>query len=73
MSDAQEKLGALFVLVMLRRPRSSLIPFPALFRCEVVPRDEGPTSSLASYQLEVLRYKNRELSMRLGDLFANAH
>ena len=37
-----------------------------------MPRDEGPTASLASYQLEVLRDKNRELSKRLGDLFANA-
>ena len=37
-----------------------------------MPRDEGPASSLASYQLEVLRDKNRELSRRLADLAANA-
>ena len=30
-----------------------------------MPRDEGPAASLASYQLEVLRDKNRELSRRL--------
>jgi uncharacterized protein YigA (DUF484 family) len=38
----------------------------------VVPREEGPAASLASYQLDVLRDKNRELSRRLQDLFANA-
>src|SRR5690606_9259910 len=36
----------------------------------VVPREDGPAASLASYQLEVLRDKNRELSRRLHDLFA---
>jgi uncharacterized protein YigA (DUF484 family) len=38
----------------------------------VVPREDGPAASLASYQLEVLRDKNRELSRRLHELFANA-
>jgi len=38
----------------------------------VVPREEGSAASLASYQLEVLRDKNRELSRRLQELFANA-
>ena len=36
----------------------------------VVPRDDGPAASLASYQLEVLRDKNRELSKRLRELYA---
>lgn len=38
----------------------------------MVPREKGPAASLASYQLEVLRDKNRELSRRLGELSANA-
>ena len=37
-----------------------------------MPREDGPAASLASYQLEVLRDKNRELSRRLQELFANA-
>ena len=38
----------------------------------VVPREQGPAASLASYQLDVLRDKNRELGRRLHDLSANA-
>ena len=38
----------------------------------MVPRDDGPAASLASYQLEVLRDKNRELNRRLQELFGNA-
>ena len=72
MTDAQEKLGAHEVAAWLRRHPTFLKQFPDLAMTLVVPRDEGPTASLASYQLEVLRDKNRELSKRLGDLFANA-
>ena len=36
-------------------------------------REQGPAASLASYQLEVLRDKNRELSRRLHDLIEIAH
>ena len=72
MSDTQEKLGAHEVAAWLRRHPTFLKQFPDLALSLVVPRDEGPTASLASYQLEVLRDKNRELSKRLGDLFANA-
>ena len=38
----------------------------------VVPKEEGQASSLASYQLDVLRDKNRELNRRLTELFGNA-
>ncbi len=38
----------------------------------MVPKEEGQASSLASYQLDVLRDKNRELTRRLNELFANA-
>jgi len=72
MSEIQEKLGAHEVATWLRRHPTFLKQFPDLALALVVPREEGPTASLASYQLEVLRDKNRELSKRLGDLSANA-
>src|SRR6476619_5092912 len=67
-----EKLGAHEVAAWLRRHPQFLKQFPDLALSLVVPRDEGPAASLASYQLEVLRDKNRELGRRLQDLFANA-
>ena len=72
MTETQEKLGAHEIAAWLRRHPAFLKQFPDLALTLVVPREEGPTASLASYQLEVLRDKNRELSKRLGDLFANA-
>ena len=67
-----EKLGAHEVATWLRRHPGFLKQFPDLALTLVVPRDDGPTASLASYQLEVLRDKNRELSRRLAELSANA-
>ncbi len=72
MSEIQDKPGAHEVAAWLRRHPTFLKQFPDLALALVVPREEGPTASLASYQLEVLRDKNRELSKRLGDLAANA-
>jgi uncharacterized protein YigA (DUF484 family) len=72
MSDTTEKLGAHEVAAWLRRHPKFLQQFPDLAVSMVVPREEGPAASLASYQLDVLRDKNRELSRRLQDLFANA-
>ena len=65
-----EKLGAHEVAAWLRRQPKFLQQFPDLALSLVVPREDGPAASLASYQLEVLRDKNRELSRRLHDLFA---
>ena len=70
--DNAEKLGAHEVAAWLRRHPTFLQQFPDLALTMVVPRENGPAASLASYQLEVLRDKNRELSRRLQDLFANA-
>ena len=70
--DNAEKLGAHEVAAWLRRHPSFLQQFPDLALTLVVPRENGPTASLASYQLEVLRDKNRELSRRLQELFGNA-
>jgi uncharacterized protein YigA (DUF484 family) len=73
MSDSNgEKLGAHEVAAWLRRHPQFLRQFPDLAQSLVVPREEGPAASLASYQLEVLREKNRELARRLQELFANA-
>ncbi|HEU0307545.1 MAG TPA: DUF484 family protein [Lysobacter sp.] len=72
MTDVTEKLGAHEIAAWLRRHPQFLRQFPDLALSLVVPRDEGPAASLASYQLDVLRDKNRELSRRLQDLFANA-
>lgn len=65
-----EKMGAHEVAAWLRRQPKFLQQFPDLALSLVVPREDGPAASLASYQLEVLRDKNRELSRRLHDLYA---
>lgn len=72
MTETTEKLGAHEVAAWLRRHPRFLQQFPDLAISLVVPRDDGPAASLASYQLEVLRDKNRELSRRLQELFALA-
>src|SRR5207342_2598649 len=60
------------VAAYLRRHPNFLEHYPDLALSLVLPRQERQASSLASYQLEVLRDKNRELNKRLADLFANA-
>ncbi len=70
--DNAEKLGAHEIAAWLRRHPAFLQQFPDLALTLVVPRESGPAASLASYQLEVLRDKNRELSRRLQELFGNA-
>ncbi len=56
----------------LRRHPRFLEQFPDLAVTLVVPTDTGASTSLASYQLDVLREKNRELTRRLHELFGNA-
>jgi uncharacterized protein YigA (DUF484 family) len=70
MNETVEKLGAHEVAAWLRRHPKFLQQFPDLAMSLVVPREDGPAASLAGYQLEVLRDKNRELSRRLQDLYA---
>ncbi|MCL1634879.1 DUF484 family protein [Luteimonas sp. SX5] len=72
MTDSGERLGAHEVAVWLRRHPKFLQQFPDLALSLLVPREDGPAASLASYQLDVLRDKNRELNRRLQDLYANA-
>jgi uncharacterized protein YigA (DUF484 family) len=73
MSDAhREALSAQEVAGYLRRHPRFLGQFPDLALGLLVPREQGETTSLASYQLEVLRDKNRELNRRLQELFGHA-
>ena len=61
------------VAAFLRRHPRFLQEFPDLALTLSVPRDEGQATSLASYQLDVLRDKNRELNRRLQELFTVAN
>ena len=70
--DKAERLGAHEIATWLRRHPKFLGQFPDLAVSLVVPREDGPAASLASYQLEVLREKNRDLNRRLNELFAIA-
>ena len=72
MSQSGDKPGAHEVAAWLRRHPNFLQQFPDLALSLVVPREQGPAASLASYQLDVLRDKNRELTRRLHELFGNA-
>ncbi len=67
-----ERVSASQVAVYLRRHPKFLNDYPDLALGLVVPRDAGQATSLASYQLDVLRDKNRELNKRLHELFATA-
>ena len=56
------------VASFLRRHPGFLSEYPDIALTLLVPRDQGATTSLASYQLDALRDKNRELSQRLREL-----
>lgn len=70
--QTQERLNAHEVAVWLRRHPKFLRHYPDLALSLIVPREDGPAASLTSYQLEVLREKNRELNRRLNELYGNA-
>src|SRR5690606_3051999 len=72
MSETTDKPRAHEVAAWLRQNPRFLQQFPDLALSLEIPRESGQAASLASYQLEVLREKNRELSRRLQELFANA-
>lgn len=68
----KDRIGGHEIAAWLRRHPNFLQQFPDLALSLVVPREQGSAASLASYQLEILRDKNRELSRRLHELFGNA-
>ena len=70
--STSERIGPTEVAAYLRRHPRFLRDYPDLALSLNLPREEGGTASLASYQLDVLRDKNRELSRRLQELFAVA-
>ena len=75
MSDlsVKEGLDAMEVASYLRQHPDFLNEFPDLALALVLPREQGQAASLASYQLDVLRDKNRELNRRLHELIEIAH
>jgi uncharacterized protein YigA (DUF484 family) len=71
-SIAKREPSELEVAAYLRRHPDFLTEFPDLALVLKMPRQVGPTTSLASYQLDVLRDKNRALHRRLQELVAIA-
>lgn len=68
----RRELSPLEVAAFLRRNPDFLTEFPDLALVLKMPRQLGDTTSLASYQLDVLREKNRALNRRLQELVAIA-
>jgi uncharacterized protein YigA (DUF484 family) len=71
--SVKDSLTAMEVASYLRQHPEFLGGFPDLALTLVLPREQGQAASLASYQLEVLRDKNRELARRLHELIEIAH
>lgn len=69
----KDGLDAMEVASYLRAHPEFLSEFPDLAQMLVLPREHGQAASLASYQLDVLRDKNRELNRRLHELIEIAH
>ncbi len=66
--SVKDGLTAMEVASYLRRHPEFLGEFPDIALSLSMPREHGATTSLASYQLDVLRDKNRELNRRLHEL-----
>lgn len=64
----KDALDATDVAKYLRQHPRFLDQFPDLAMALQVPREQGPAASLASYQVDALRRKNRDLETRLADL-----
>ena len=68
----KQSLEAMDVAEYLRQRPRFLENYPDIATELVVPRENGPAASLAAYQLEALRARNRELNDRLAELVAIA-
>jgi uncharacterized protein len=64
----KQSLEAMDIAEYLRQHPRFLEHFPDIAAELVMPREHGPAASLAAYQLETLRARNRELSNRLVEL-----
>lgn len=71
--SVKDGLTAMEVASYLRRHPEFLNEFPDIALALVLPREQGSAASLASYQLDVLRDKNRDLNHRLHELIEIAH
>ena len=71
--SVKDGLNAMDVASYLRRHPEFLGDFPDIALALTLPREQGKAASLASYQLDVLRDKNRELNRRLHELVEIAH
>ncbi|MFC5489346.1 DUF484 family protein [Dokdonella soli] len=71
--SVKDGLTAMEVASYLRRHPEFLNEFPDIALALVLPREQGSAASLASYQLDVLRDKNRDLGRRLHELIEIAH
>jgi len=63
--SVKDGLSAMEVASYLRRHSDFLKEFPDLAMLLRLPREQGPAASLASYQLEMMRDKNNELTINL--------
>lgn len=70
--STRRDLDVLDVAGFLRRHPDFLSEFPDLALTLRLPRHQGASTSLASYQLDVLRDKNRALTRRLQELVSIA-
>jgi hypothetical protein len=68
----RREIDAIDVAGFLRRHPDFLAEFPDLAMALNLPRQQGSSTSLASYQLEVLRDKTRALTRRLQELISVA-
>ena len=64
----KDGLEAMDIAEYLRQNPTFLKDFPDIAMSLEIPREQGPAASLASYQLDVLRGKNRALERRLAEL-----
>jgi len=71
-STTRSEPSASDIATYLRRNPTFLVDYPELALMLTLPKQQGETTSLASYQLEVLRDKNRALNRRLHELVAIA-
>lgn len=68
----KQSLEAMDVAEYLRQHLRFLENFPDVAAELVLPREQGPAASLAAYQIEILRGRNRELNERLAELITIA-
>lgn len=74
MSDSpRHELEAAQVAAWLREHPAFFLHHPEMALAMDLPRENGATTSLAGYQLDALREKNRELNRRLAELYAIAN